>query len=354
MGFLADIVHDSRRETAPRSPQAPSHFAVLPVADGMLATVSAPVANTAKKIREAGSRTVDETRKARSAGPGVRKVVSPSTSEHTAPEAALPGMSDSGFSFPISVTREQARGTEAGVFQGKATVLHDGESNASASLGAIDFTVRESVSEPRAALSTAKMTAETQRRRQTGFTTPPDEMTGVVPLGPSSPGGNDLTVESMARPADGLIPKMAAPPVEGGRASSVRLPDSHATETEIGANPRPNANEEGQASAGFEGETSTEDRDPLEDEVCFLSAPAAQVAKCENELQPVPRLQPERRTQVRPSGDMARPSLGSPDGRVHIGTVEVVVVMQPPARAQQRTQDPPAADLASRHYLRNL
>lgn len=337
MGFFTDIIRDSQRggivaRTSEASlsrggKEVPTDAPAAAEGDSVAPHAATESDTSVIRLREEGGgqpSTVGQM--PLQAGAVTRQVVGPSPSEH-APVAGIPEVTVKEAVFPNPVKREQAGCESARTVTGDFRVeqmesFHDGGSNdvPLVSVSASDSFVRES-SSGYAASRTGKVSVETQGRRQAGViragsTTPPEQFDGAL--------AEAVTPEENAWIAPGMVtdPRVSGAPEEP--------PYLHGAER---SKPHP----------------SGDDVIPPADD-----APRG-VAESPVHSVPAQASQSDKRFERadRGVGIPQRAAL-PPEPRVQIGTIEVVVVV-PEQQAQPRPSDSlPRADLASRHYLRNL
>lgn len=368
MGFFADIIRDSRRETvAVRAPEAPLSRGGEDMPSDTPATAEeAPVGHASSLGRDAsviqlreegGGRPVTVGQSPLQAGAVTRQVVDPLPPEYT-PAAGIPEVIQQGVTPPIPVKREQAGSesdrTETGEFRvEQMESFHDGGSNdvPAVSVSASDSSVRET-SSGFAASRTGKVSVETQGRRQAGIpragsTTPPDDLSGEASETTFTQGDGEPTTSDLRRAAGEAMEVPSIP-----RNS---LPSAQRPEQTSQSDGMPEGTPRSAVVPVRESFADKTRHEPLPDAIpaaaAVSSAPVPANGEnfhraAERQLPPLPRNGDEGKTPVNP--------LPPPEPQVRIGTIEVVVVAPVPVERSSRSEERSRPDLASRHYLRNI
>lgn len=358
MGYLADIVRDSRRrvddpsargfaapvggtEMPPADPVAPDGISPGPPADR-------PAPMSVARIREEGSgRPENAGQHAAESGFATRQVAGLSPSEHV-PAAGLPGATVEGLHLPDPVARtqagcESARTATDGFRVEETESFHDGDSNDAPAVSGVEGGSSNvgSSSGYAAASRAGNVSAETQGRRQAGAepragsTTPPEQPSVETA---DEPLGRQLT-ETARGPATGAVPVLEQA-LQGHALRPVVMRD-----------------EDGRPAVVPGNVTSTaETRRVL---------PQGNAATCTVTVSPAVTPAELRTGRAPESGESVRQPAGEEKGgpgdnprsfepRVQIGTIEVVVVSPQPAATVPSRGDRPRPDLASRNYVRNF
>lgn len=358
MGYLADIVRDSRRKVddpSARGLAAPVGGTEMPPAgpvapDGIFKGPSAdrPAPMSVARIREEGSgRPENAGQHAVESGFATRQVAGPSPSEHI-PAAGLPEATVEGLHLPDPVARTQAgcesARTDTDGFRVEETEsFHDGDSSDAPAVSGVEHgsSIVESSPGYAAASRAGNVSAETQGRRQAGAdpragsTTPPEQPsveTVAQPLGRH-------VAEMVARPAAGALP-VQEPARQGPALRTVVTRD-----------------EDDRSAVSPENETSVaEPRRVLPPGTaanCTVTvSPGVPAAAVWAGLAPEPAQSGRQRTGEEKSGPGNNPRSFEP--KVQIGTIEVVVVSPPPAAPAPSRGDRSRPDPASRNYVRNF
>jgi hypothetical protein len=330
MGYLADIVRDSRRVAATAAPWTYAAAGALEAPAESAAQVGtrapAPAAERGRmqpiagitEIEFRGDRESDAERAVAtppSAETAFRKA-GPSQTEYTKAIAELPKVTNRGSTPSRLVTHKQAGRasdrTATGDLPSEANEFHDGVLE-NVSFGVNRSTVRDLYAEQTASFSTGKASVETQRRR-TGTFDPPEPFSGS---------SFEVTrAEEGADPATGrgLPEPPAAAEAEARISNGDREPAPRREEAAGQARQEPPARS---------GAVSH-----------YIPAAAALDAG------------PHPRERQRPAEAASKPPAPPSEPRVHIGAVEIVVATPPPRQPRAAAASPP--DLASRHYLRNI
>jgi hypothetical protein len=352
MGYLADIVRDSRRKvdnTSARGLAAPVGGTEMPPAGPVAPDVifegpsaDRPVPMSVARIREEGSgRPENAGQHAVESGFATRQVAGPSPSEHI-PAAGLPEATAEGLHLPDPVARTQAgcesARTDTDGFRVEETEsFHDGDSSDAPAVSGVEHgsSIVESSPGYAAASRAGNVSAETQGRRQAGAepragsTTPPEQ--------PS--------VETVAQPLGRHVAEMAASPLP------VQEPERRAP----ALRPVVTRDEDDRSAVSPENETSVaEPRRVLPPGTaanCTVTvSPGVPVAEVQIGRTPEPAQSGRQRTGEEKSGPGNDPRSCEP--KVQIGTIEVVVVSPPPAAPAPSRGDRSRPDPASRNYVR--
>lgn len=325
-------------------------------------------------------------------GFGTRQVVGTLPAEHTA-QAKPQRTTIQGYAPSNSVTREQAGRASGRTVTGDIRIggtgsFHDGASNDPQVVGANDASARE-FSSDRVASSAGKVSVETQERRQAGV------MSRAGSTAPPEPPMSREVIPSRPDDADADAPSHLpaeepgeTPPLAAGTLDSSAAPRSRVSMEVIQA-PSPvediaydtrrvvgtSRSSEGPSRVGpVEGWQAPHRAAPESSGVLSRRANGddALMETTEAAVGAVPLREPgvaafEAHVLPRPLPDphpIARdvidrkdarpPAAPASEPRARIGTIEVVVVAPTPAERPGRGADRPRADLASRHYLRNL
>ena len=201
---------------------------------------------------------------------------------------------------------------------------------------------------------------ETQRRRQAGLTTPPDPSSGI------DRAAGDFSSEdgsAGAGPAGvaSTSPVPSTPPPDIRTPSGNSEPESRVAgdapgDLQIsGRTPMidPSVEQSPEAAAFSDGAAGHRPQPDEGDLFASKAAPFPELAEA-TVLPGGEAAEWRRRVSEGTAGRSPRLSSARTEPRVQIGTIEVVVVMPPAAERKQRNEERPGADLASRHYLRNV
>jgi len=358
MGYLADIVRDSRRrvdETSARGVPVPGGGKEMPPADPVAPDgifegppADRPAPMSIARIREEGSGRPDEAgQHAAESGFANRQVAGPSPSENI-PAAGLPEATAEGLHLSDSVARtqagcESARTATDGFRVEETESFHDGDSNDAPAVSGVEngSSILESSPGYAAASRAGNVSAETQGRRQAG--TEPRAGSTTPPEQPSVEAAAALlgrqVAETVSMPAAGALPVL-----EPARQGHTLRPVVMGDEGDRSAVPPKN------------GTSLAESRRVLPPEVaanCTVTvSPGVPAASVRAGLAPEPVQSGRQRTAEDKSGPGN--NLQSFEPKVQIGTIEVVVVAPPPASPAPSRGDRSRPDPTSRNYVRNI
>ncbi len=340
MGYLTDIVRDSRRRTcvarAPGESSSVDHVEIPAAATVAPATVVAgpPAAMSAtasvERIREEGSGRPDEAgQHAAESGFATRQVAGPSPSEHV-PAAGLPEATSEGLhlSDPVPRTQagcESARTVTDGFRAEKAERFRGGDSNDAPAVPGVEdgSSILESSPGYAATSRAGKESVETQERRQAGIepragsVTPPEQFD--LDAAPEASGRNDGGPAAV---------KPGASPVEDDR-SAVQLEKISFTEENC--------------RVRLEGAATN----------CMVTLPAGIPAQQPRSGRAPETCQPVRQRTAE-GENKAGKAPWPQEPRVSIGAIEVVVVSPAPAQPEPSRGERFRPDPTSRNYLRNF
>lgn len=354
MGYLTDIVRDSRRRTcAARAPgeSVPVDHVEIPAAATVVAGPPAamPSAASVERIREEGSGRPDEAgQHAAESGFATRQVAGPSPAEHV-PAAGLPEATSEGLHLSDPVTRtqagcESARTVTDGFRAEKAERFRGGDSNdAPAVPGVEDGSSILEFSPGYAVTSRAgKEPVETQERRQAGME---PRVGSVTP--PEQESGRETVAVHVGRETG-----------EWARSPGV-LARGEQEAARQGPPPQPEVLPEEEDRAAVSSGTgllaAAVRRVRLGDAVtgCTATVPSG-VAEMElgSGRAPGPG-QPDRQRTGEGKNEPGKDSR-PPEPRVRIGAIEIVVVSPAPAQPEPSRGERSRPDPASRNYLRNF
>ncbi len=372
MGFLSDIVRDSRRRNAlpgrfvePEPPPPPTAFQVgeVPAAaeSAAIATTTpcgSPVKSGAARVGFKEERTGEGGEVESNlpiAGTARPQRLDSSPSEYIAP-AKLPEAVD-------SVAREQFRtvsggsGDVVGSYGGSLFVAPSGFDRSSAR----EFPANR-------VSSVIGTVVETQERRQ-GTTSPPDLVGGgtvdgaaqaAIAGGPVSPSSSSQPVPSPSgEGAAGTVSSGKAAPAAGQAGHGMAAPAGRLLPiAAIGVSPAtdPNDREPSPVSTPVASSAAGSRGVPPPPLPPGIAGEASAAVPQTGELvPPLIRLGERRGIERRAAEVPARDThIPATEPRVRIGTIEVVVLSPAPAERTSRRHDTPMADIASRKYLRNI
>lgn len=340
MGYLADIVRDSRRRA-----DAPSTTGENVAVGDVELSSAVPVFPDGVPVELIEGRSGDPSAaRIREEGSGfvTPQVVGLSPSEHI-PAAGLPKATFEGLHLPNPVTHKQAGCESARTvtddFRAEQTEsFRDGDSNDAPAVSGVEdgSSILESSPGYAAASRAGKVSAETQGRRQAGVTTragattPPEQF--------ALQEAAELPGEHAEEPASGPLPKAFTEPAPLHRQGLDFLPGAMRSE-----NDRPEIPQE-------TGSFVEEARRPLLPENSTnrtVTVPAGI---------PVAEVRIGQAARQRSNEEKSAPahSARTPEPRVRIGTIEVVVVSPATAETGSSRGERSRPDPASRNYLRNF
>ena len=358
MGYLADIVRDSRRrvdDISARGVPVPGGGKEMPPADPVAPDgifegppVDRPAPMSIVRIREEGRGRPDEAgQHAAESGFANRQVAGPSPSEHI-PAAGLPEASAEGLHLPDPVARtqagcESARTATDGFRVEEVESFHGDASNDAPAVPGVEngSSILESSPGYAAASRAGNVSAETQGRRQAGVepragsTTPPEQPS----VGASAEPLGRQVAETVRIPAAGALSVQ-----EPARQGSTSLPVMMGDEDDRSAVSPENGTFLAESRRVFPPGTAAN---------CTVTvSPGVPAATVRAGLAPEPEQSGRQRTGEDKSGPGN--NLRSFEPKVQIGTIEVVVVSPPPASPAPSRVDRSRPDPISRNYVRNI
>ncbi len=359
MGYLTDIVRDSRRrscaaraagESAPVDPvEIPAAATVAPATAVAGPPAAVPSVASVERIREEGSGRPGEAELyAVESGCATRQVAGPSPAEHV-PAAGLPEAISEGLHLSDPVARaqagcESARTVTDGFRAEKAERFRGGDSNDAPAVPGVEdgSSILESSPGYAATSRAGKESVETQERRQAGM----EPRAGSV-TPPERPGGRETVAVHGGRET-GEWPRSTVVPARGEQEAARRGPPSH---PEV----MPEGEERAAVSSGTGLLAAASRRVRLAEAVtdCTVTVPIGVAVVEPGSGRASEPGQADRQRigeEKREPGSAPRPQ----EPRVRIGAIEVVVVSPAPVQPEPSRGERSRPDPASRNYLRNF
>lgn len=374
MGFLTDIVLDSRGRSSPD----PKHRLVapnLPAVNQVLAAPKepeqrqVPVTSSARSTPEISReerkrKPVDRRSRAPNASPIPREVVAPSLSENTVnterPKLALKS--------PVTRTAKQTSSKGARNNSGQRVLEQRSfvEHNSIIGGGSVAEKWEDSMrpSNPPIVQDSGKTFAESRtRRRQAGYITSADATTSRQDNNPSTAKQNEDRSAEIANSSDATpLPtdRESRSPSKGDRSHSVTdMPEIHAVEDSKESSPSirekiltPNLKKE---QPGFENTDESTETEPvhsltLPHHIRPAQEERVRITDTHSAVDPEPDT--GKNTDYSETPPPGVISSGEPS--LQIGLIEVVVVAPPQAPAPVKGNNAVPDDVSSRRYLRRL